>query len=278
MKNIFFIIVIALFTACDRQVIIDLGTPPRRLVMSSTLDADSLIQVHVNRSVSSLDKNGPIAVTTAKVELFENDILLETLNAGNAGNYKFSHKPQAGKTYRINCSYENYESITAQTVLPYPVEIVSATIDTNGISTQYGETVNLKLSINDPAGQSNYYLIKLMYRDVFNDYNYSVYMTSADPLFNQTDEFIIDDITFNGKQRTFSFSMYKPQFQYQPIENYVFELHHLNYDAYQFVVTFNRYLNNYNNPFAEPIQVYSNVSSKMGQLSGRAVSRKPLTP
>lgn len=278
MKNIFFIIVIVFFSSCDRQIIIDLGTPPRRLVMSCTLDADSLVNIHVNRSVSSLDRTGPISVTNAKVELYENDVLLETLNNGNAGYYLFSVKPEPGKNYRVNCSYENYESITAQTTLPFPVEIVSTTIDTIGIVTQFGETVNLKLTINDPANESNYYMIKLMYRDTLNFYNYPVYLISADPLFNQTDEFVFDDITFNGKQRTFTFSMDKPEFQFQPIGNYVFELHHLNYDAYQFVVTFNRYMNNYSNPFAEPIQVYSNVSSQMGQLSGRALSSKPLSP
>lgn len=278
MKNFLFLFLLACITSCDRQVIIDLGTPPRRLVMSCTLDADSLVLVYVNRSVSSIDRNGAVAVSTAKVDVYENEVLLGSLTDGNAGYYKFNFKPQAGKTYRVDCTYENYERITAQTTLPYPVEIVSATIDTMGFVSEYGESVNLKMTIDDPGSEKNYYLIKLFYRDSSLLYNYPIFITSADPLFGQSNEFIIDDVTFNGKQRTFSFTMDKPDFQFQPIANYVFELHHLNYDAYQFAITYDRYLSNYNNPFSEPIQIYSNVSSMMGQLSGRARSTKALTP
>lgn len=278
MKNVFFIIFILLFTACDKQIIIDLGAPPRRLALSCTFDADSFIIVNVNQSVSSLDKYGPIAVTKAHVYLYENEVLLDTLQSGYAGYYKFNIKPQAGKTYTIGCTYEQYDSVYASTTLPYPVLITEATIDTNAISTNQGEIVNLKLTFTDPGNESNYYLIKLFYRDPFNDYDYPVYIKSLDPIFNDESEFLFDDVTFNGKTRSISFSMDKPDFIYQPLENYVFELHHLNYDAYQFVKSYIRYINNNGNPFSEPLQVYSNVSSKMGQVSARALSTKVLTP
>lgn len=278
MKNISFIVFIFLFAACDKQIIIDLGTPPRRLALSCTLDADSFITVHVNRSVSSLDKFGPIAVTKAHVYLYEDNVLLDTLQSGYSGYYKFNIKPITGKTYSIGCTYEQYDSVYASTTLPNPVLIGDATIDTNTISTNQGDIVNLKLTFTDPGNERNYYMIKLFYRDPFNEYDYPEYITSLDPLFSDESEFIFDDVTFNGKTRTFSFSMNKPNFQFQPLENYVFELHHLNYEAYQFVKSYQRYLNNNGNPFSEPIQVFSNVSSKMGQVSARAVSTKGLTP
>ncbi len=271
-------ILLIFISACDRQVIIDLGTPPHRLALSCTLDADSFITVFVNKSVSSLDKYGPIAVTHAHVYLYEDDILLDTMNHGYAGYYKFNIKPQAGKSYSIGCVYEQFDSIYAHTSLPYPIAIIEARMDTNAFMSENQEKVNLKITFSDPGYESNYYLIKLFYRDSVNDYNYDEHITSSDPLFDEGDFLAFDDLTFNGKTRTISFTMSKPDFQFQQVNHFVFELHHLNYDAYRFVRTFEHYMNNYNNPFSEPVQVFSNVSSKMGQFSGRAVTVKSLTP
>jgi hypothetical protein len=278
MRYTIFIIFLLLFAACDRQIIIDLGKPPRRIALSATLDVDSFVKVHVNRSVSSLDNFGPVPITKANVYLYEDNILVDTLLHGYAGYYQFNIKPQTGKTYTIGCTYEQYDSVYASTTLPNAVPISEATIDTNAFSSNEGSKINIKLTFSDPGSESNYYFIKLYYIDDLNDYYYPVSMTSQDPLFNDVNDYIFDDLTFNGKTRTFTFSIDKPNFQYQPIENFVLELQSLNYDAYQFMKTYERYLNNYDNPFAEPIPVYSNVSSKMGQVSARAISRKALTP
>ncbi len=114
---------------------------------------------------------------------------------------------------------------------------------------------NLYLSLNDPN---------------FDNYNSESYQTTG----------LIKDLLFDGQQKTldiaidlsfkgWTMSGYEPR-----IEKMDVCLSNLTEPSYLFYKSYNIYNNVMGNPFAQPVQVYSNITNGFGIFAGSSSIRK----
>jgi len=180
------------FSACEREVIIDVTPIPSKLVVisnfSNTSDqmilsendffkGDSVVRVTVSRTSPALSTIGDtlINIPDATVELFEGERYLEVLDytvptfeeeeQGFQPYYSSqNNRLQPGKTYVLKVHVSGFSEVRAECFLPQILSETRASIDTTGTLTSNGfREINytLNLDIDDLVGIKNYYHLNL---------------------------------------------------------------------------------------------------------------------
>ena len=92
--------------ACEKsESIVDFPIYPSKLVLNCIFNGDSLWQFQVSKSLSVLDNSDIKFIDTAKIKLYEDDILIEEIDQSQSNNlYIGNTKPKSGKQYRIEVS------------------------------------------------------------------------------------------------------------------------------------------------------------------------------
>ena len=170
-----------------------------------------------------------------------------------------------------------YKDISAEVRVPDPpsVDTAYATFTSN----QNGDIMNGLVSIDDPSVE-NYYLIQAQFRFNYdttwmNDTSWAeVQISSDDPTIDNTSngfsQLIFSDIGFNGGK--YSIRFHSNFFNSDTTGTHLrFRIFSLSRDSYLYWISLYKYYDSNGNPFAEPVQVYSNVSSGMGILGAANV-------
>ena len=274
MKKIFLLLALSfsVLESCQTVVVIDQKEFTKRLILTSTLNPDTTISVFVTRNVGPLATGMPDSITNATVELYQDGTLIDIIPYASNGNYDSNVIPMVGKEYRVTVSAPNFENnIEATTSIPAAPLIDTFTADI--VPGEWGQyALEGSITINDPAGE-NYYMIQAMedYTDTFSSEPYKsiVYLNTDDPLVSSISYYgsalMLTDFSFDQTQ-------YKLQFKADYINgtgtgyHLSYKIFSLSKDTYLYLVSLGNYYNNKDNPFSEPVQVYSNVSSEMGIL------------
>ncbi|MFM9945322.1 MAG: DUF4249 family protein, partial [Bacteroidia bacterium] len=156
-----------------------------KIVVNSFLKNNEPIEFFLSKSLSSIDNAKIKKIPNAEIKIFENDILIETINqestnptGSNLDAYYVSTvKPKIGKHYKISASVYNLATVTAESDLPPELKDVTAKInklDTtiyifskmfgNEDSAKYNVNIrecSILLNIPDMANVKNYYKIIL---------------------------------------------------------------------------------------------------------------------
>ncbi len=280
-KNIFLLLILSITiitSSCSTVIDIDQKEFNKRLVLTSTLDPDSTISVYVTRSVGSLATGLPDSITNAIVDFYEDGNLLFTVPYYSYGNYNYNYNPIVGKKYRITVSVPGFDNIEASTYIP-TIAIVDTFSAVSVPSTnQFGaDELQGSVTINDPPGE-NYYMIQLTesYLDTFMNIEYPniIYLTSDDPIIGSSNQssasLLFSDFAFDGTSYVVRFK--SDYFMGNSGgTNLFYKVYSLSKESYLYLTSLKSYYDNNGNPFSEPVQVYSNVSSQMGILG--AVSK-----
>ena len=233
--------------------------------------------------------------------------------ADTPGLYYSIFTPSVGKNYTLQVSKAGFESIEATTFIHPPVAIQEIEVDTtllinsymseDSIITERNIVVNeARVTFNDPANESNYYEL-LAYRYVsqfIGDYddqgNYIVtdtlryleqlYLSSDDPAVAEGESDVLEgdsdfygavlsfsDDFFNGKPYTLRFKLDAYYYEYQADPQLYIMLRSINEGQYRYFRSVDLQYENEGNPFAEPVQVYSNVSNGYGIVSGSSADQ-----
>lgn len=249
--------------------------------MTATLDADTTISVFVTRTVGALATGFPDSITNAIVDLYEDGNLLFNIPYASFGNYAHNYHPVIGRTYKVRVSAPGFdEAIEATTSIPAPpqVDTFSYSLVPSTTNQQWSSNaLEGSITINDPSGE-NYYMIKAVdiYADTFSNEEYSsmLYLTTDDPLIGNSQQYsaalMFTDFSFEGSVYTIRFKSesYGGSFGSNHL---TYKVYSLSRESYLYLTSLQNYYNNKDNPFSEPVQVYSNVSSQMGILG--AVSK-----
>lgn len=267
--------------SCQTVIDIDQKDFKKRLVMTSTLNADSTISVFVTRSVGALATGLPDSITNAIVDLYEDGNLLFNIPYASFGNYTYNYHPVIGRSYKVTVSAQGFdESIEATTSIPAPPQIdtFSYALVPSTNNQQWGSTsLEGSVTINDPSGE-NYYMIQAVdnYIDTFSNEEYPsvLYLTTDDPLIGNSQQYsaslLFTDFSFNSSTYTIRFNA--ESYSGDIGSNHLtYKVYSLSKESYLYLISLQNYYNNKDNPFSEPVQVYSNVSSQMGILG--AVSK-----
>lgn len=300
MKKINILIISALlFSSCEKTLNVKVKDIGRRTVVNSIFTSNEPISVNLSESMHIQDEaTGFKPITDATITLFEGDSQVESLTGGETdGFYFFSHTPLPGKVYKIMVTTNNHGTVTAQSTIPSVVKISKLEYEiSNELDQLFMGNIEFKLSIEDNAGEANYYQLKAFVRQTVSYYNpeldeyvpstdeYKVMLESSDPSIQVADYAIggllLGDDLFDGERHTISFGgdFY---FAHGEIENltevtYFIELHSLSKDLYNYYLSYTKYQETGGDPFVEPVSVYNNIENGFGIFGGASMAKDSL--
>lgn len=178
-----------LLGACQEDFILEANLPDteEELVVNGVFSPDSLFEVFINTSKPLLGREKPEAITNARVEILENDEVVDVLsyisthgldgpfifNATTQGERTIARYqstslfPDIGKRYTIRVIAEGFDEVTGEGHVPPSVPIVEGEYAARTVADPIlGDRGELRVTFADPPGESNFYNIRHHYRTV----------------------------------------------------------------------------------------------------------------
>ncbi len=306
---VLFITVTTIMQSCVKEIDISMPDSQKSMVLNGFIQPDSAITVNISRSMGALEDGDVPFLENVEVSLYENNILIETLQYSQNGNYTSDKTIKENATYKIEAESQNLKNIITDCRIPDKPVIIS--VDTtketkievyenyyNDVSyndTNYVTIVNFDIKIDDPSGKENYYFLAISqveevydydnwdyqtnkpeflgYQDVYTYYNGSdfIFKENYFTLNGIKGQIFTDDI-FNGKEFNITVNITN----YQDLkdeenhfeEKYKIALLSINKELYQYIRSYNKNAETGDNPFAQPVQVFSNIENGMGIFAG----------
>lgn len=279
--------------ACETVVDLDIPFDRPKVTVSSSLVASESPEVRLTFSKHILDNNynyAPIANATVRMIHNGNTYILEfDPEIGKYGNDAITI--EAASLYQLIVEVPGYDAITVTETVPVSVPIQSFEI--NGIvELEWNTREDISLVFDDPIGE-NFYEIYAFNIQKYRYTNQSgeiveyvnrqpIYLTAKNPVYQQEYggfTILFNDRLFDGN--TFEMEMFASgsPFTYDPgsggvdldveVESYVV-LKSVSRSYYLYQTTFN--LQNWNDgdPFAQPVQVFTNIPNGLGIYSAQA--------
>ena len=290
-----FSLIFIMFSSCEKVLDIDIPFKKRKIVVNGIMNPDSLVRVHVSKSMHILDNQDIALLDNAHLNLYEDGVFIDSIPEVANGLYELpGFKPAIDHTYRIEVTAENRNPVEAETTIPKPVSIIS--IDTNRVKGQdSGNSLQFSLQFKDPPGVENYYIIRAKVYRQFSEWDHktdslsfyynteSIGLNSNDPVIDEhSSGLIFSDDYFKGKtyNMTFTFSsFYHGYYGYEEdvperdktYQAYIY-LHSISKEYYLYLKSFYMQMYAQDDPFAEPVTVYNNIKNGYGVLGSFAVS------
>ncbi len=284
MKKILCLLVIPLLLACEKTIKYEIPLEPSKFSIDARIMTGDRLQVFVAATEYSLSASDPKVVPDAQVLLFENDVELTQLqwisNAPESGYYQTALRPSEGNSYRIEVFKEKYGLATGEALSLSPTDITSWIID----------TINqeITISFSDDGSTRDFYSIRVYVRQAGSDF--PLYLGTTDPsvdfFFDYGDGLFGDNLrsgyagfltdeTFNGKIKTVRFEeLFYQNFGTGLPDEILLEVTKVSEDLYLHEKSKGAQYTGADNPFAEPVQIYSNIDNGYGIVAAGAPKRE----
>lgn len=296
-KDFLFIVIIIGTTACTTIVDFDIPLNQPKMVVNSLFSPDSVWQLQITRSKNILDVASgsffpPVGDAVVTI-LDQNGQLVETITGYSGKNFGYSYKgktkPLPTQSYSIQVAVKNELLLQAVNKVPTHVPITTVVIDSSQFIAS-GEPIEIKISFKDPGDERNFYTLQfienafhLVGTVVNNVIKYDTIRYTQEVYFevvtqSLTDEVnglekIINDKLFNGKEYTFHLRLHSRYYGGQQFQRHPrIILLSISEEYYKYLTTKN--LQDYTNgdPFAQPVQVFTNVENGLGIFAGYSSS------
>ena len=303
MKNTCFrisILVLA-FSGCELIINPDLPEHTPRLVIKAFFTPDGGWAASVSRSVGILEPSpGPERwVTGASVELLSDGRIIDRLPFLYRERVYASEKLlQTGRSYSLQVSAPGFETVHATDSAPpsVPTSIESYRVETSdpvpgepGVSTV--TEFRITLQIQDPSGEENRYQIRVIApgRSGRRDLRFSTRDPSIvsdnrieDPVTESVEPFtgsepFFRDALFDGESHEIEISSVNLLVE-ASLERVIWlQVRHISKAYYRHLKSALLHETTVDNPFAEPVRVYSNVENGYGIFAGYSSQTFELT-
>lgn len=294
-----------LFTACEKEVEIKVPVKDPSLVIMALQEKGEYVVASIGRSRHILepqpgfDLREHYSVKNAQVVLYEDATAIDTL-IYSPSEYiymsKYNRVMVDGRTYTLKANAPGFKEVSSETIVPSQSQIVETRWNRNVRTNSYGEKIDeVIIKFNDPAGERNFYLIKVFQPSIPNFGDYTVGCVSTtdkdietvgyddDPI--ETDDCIdggnllLRDVNFNGAQKqvklniisSFLDNTWTDPNTGQTARPYV-KVYRITESHFKFAKSYSVFDNADDNPFAEPVNVYSNVRNGYGIFSAYTVA------
>ena len=285
----YLIIVLLLFTSCIKTLSDQLPEPPPKLVVNAAISSDSILTVNISKSIPILNNENNMTlpfVQGATINFYEDGQFLFPLQETDHGYYsKPAYKPSEGRVYSIKVDKQGFASVSAQTTIPEKVGIIS--FDTTIVTEEYQDysekIISCELKYTDDNNIENFYSLECIKSYYDPDDNYFVehqyiFVEESEEYFYDKPYGILlwtDKLT-NGQTVSIKFEIDPYYIYYQPEGNddvsvkYTIYLKSLEEDYYQYEKSKHLYYENGDgdDPFTEPVLIYSNVENGLGVFGG----------
>jgi len=297
MKKLLLLFFVGLvYISCEKVIPFEGEVNTPKLVINSVFESDSTFKVHVSSSRNVIDtasfQNIEDAIVIIKKE---NGNVVEILNHQGNGFYIGQAFPVQNQTYTLEVNHPNYANITASDSLPSPITINN--VDTSTVLDPInGDRIKISMNFDDPINTQNYYLIEtyaineyLLIKDLdTTEYELDTakqYMVLTDEVFQNggspwRDQGLFNDLLFNGQNKTLELEIpnnnwsgsedgYDWSYKTLTLRLY---LHNISLSYYYYRTSLELFQSASGNPFAQPVQVYSNVENGFGVFAGSQIS------
>ena len=304
----FLLVVLAVGCAlagCETVVDVNVPAHERQLVAQGFFAPESLWVVRVSHTVGYTDPAAPALVEDATVEVWTEGERVERLARRDSGTYVATGtRPEPGRTYTLRVAAPGFDPVEGRGALPTEPAVVAFEPALAASEPDGRRTVRLRLTLDDPAGEANYYTLALLHlRTLVDPQTQAVTplppalfpFTSDDPAFEVPvpDPLDPDDPTFlqallrddgfDGERRTveaaFEYDAAPPLGAEPTVQRaFVVLFAALSEDLYRYAETAPEQVLFGENPFAEPLRVHSNLSNGFGLFAGFWPRLYPVPP
>ncbi len=296
--HIVFFFVLLAASGCQQPPSFSLETPDAKLVVVSNFTRDKAVQVFVSKSQSILEEEQQEYVLDATVEIYENDVYLETLElSGNTHNFNTPPYyttnnliPKVNTTYTIQVEASCCAPVTAKSRIPNSISFSSASVsdfmlEEGKDAEEFEVTYLVRLSFEDPSEEKNFYHISLFQQI----HRYSLiegdtvitssYLKSLvfDPGYNANGRIahinggllVEDNQMNNGKEIYFELPLNISLKKNEELLGKLFlELRAVTEEYYRYFSALSRQLQSSDSPFTEPVIIYDNIDGGLGVFAG----------
>ena len=262
------------------------GAPFRsELVVTSEFSAESPWIVIVQRTVGFDEVvTFPVSVENATVTIEGNDGSRVELEHKGGGFYHSNCcRPQAGVTYRLQVEAKGFETVTAIDRLPEPTEIQD--VQRSPISREGDLATRMEVSISDNGSTGNFYEVSMLLDERWREIRFTVLNAELQDQLNDyalgdivepdlstiyVRQLLLHDKEFDGRAITLVLET-DPFSRVRQIGGPVtVNVRTVSEAYYRYRRTRLLQKNTSKDPFAEPVEVRSNVKGGLGVFAGYA--------
>ena len=272
MKYLVFTVILMVLVSCEKVIPLDTEAKKPKLVVNSGFNADSSWLVHISSSLSVLDNANLSDIEGANVVITDPNGVQITLDDKGYGLYTHASIPATGVKYRIDVSANNYNSVYASNAVP--IKATSSIVDTTRIRRFDTDYMEVTVEIDDPVGE-HIYAIEVTVRDTglsigFGFPEYIIGNSSQFDNYNPEEQrsmLFLKDESFDGS--TARVSILVPLYNFD-LPYFAADLNVMvcSQDAYNYLSSYVKYEAVHGDPFAQPVQVYTNVTNGLGIFAG----------
>ncbi len=304
MKKIF-IIIFGLLTILSCEKIIDLEIPDseRKIVFNGIMNPDSTIKIQVSQSLGILEDELNLKyLEDADVTIFEDGIEIEKMTHTVSGIFTSTVVPALNKTYKVQVENTNLPTAEASSKIPELVEItkldtitvVTTTHDEFSNTDYYSTNIRFEINFDDPESVDNYYFVGIsMYEPIYDETNttiidsmeYFTYFMSEDIVLQNTEsQFTLNSISgqafsdekINGFSYKLKIETGIPTYgeAYFTGSTYNVYMMSITKDLYLHILSYNKAQYSSNDPFTQPVQIFSNITDGLGIFSAINITKK----
>ncbi len=281
-------------SGCKEIIDFDEKSVRDTIVVSGILEDGKFVDIRLSKTINRFVDSEFEPIENLDIILYENNREIGELRHVNRGRYiSDGFSATAGNKYRIEIFENNRKIASAETIIPERRQILK--IDTISRFSDGKKWLRVKLRFADQVGSEDYYRIEL-HEQLFIPYLTSSQQVSVRmitiPLeinteknwllrgmgfYNQNDKFhdwagnmfnIFSDRYIQGQD--FDLMMDMPYFRTDSVlgTNRKIYLQHISRDYFYYLRSVMQQMSTSNNPFNEPVQIYSNVSGGTGIFGG----------
>lgn len=277
--------------ACERELDVDMDIEPP-VVVNALFNTDSTWRVRVNKAWAMGEatfgpmSDGPVVwgdlsknIENASVHITSHRGEQITLAYDTNGYYLSPLKPRAGETYTLSVDVPGELPISSSVVLPEPVRP-----DTAYFTKLSNYDYLFILEFTDAPGPTAYELnlyegssgslpwakqLETDDQDVHVEYYWTPRYSHPDnggglgPIF-----WALDDRNFQGQKKKLIFRMYQ---SWEWPEEWTIQMRTMSDEYARYRTSAFKQQETYSDPFAQPIQVYNNISNGVGIFAGYSV-------
>ncbi|WP_339902442.1 DUF4249 domain-containing protein [uncultured Cyclobacterium sp.] len=282
-RNFLYVFILgAIFmSSCETTVDIDIPFEKPQVVLNSTLTHNTFPKVRLTYSRHILDNDWEFEpITTAEVKLtIEGQSYFLEYNEDSGQYVSLDHMVEGGKEYIVEAVVEGYSVVSASEFVPVQVPIKDLVYNGQAHVDAWLTGDDFSLIFDDPEGENFYEISAYYYRmDHYIDQNgdevyyydsRTIYLEPKNPSYESdfylNGGLIIDDKLFDGKEASIDFFTGGNYMEMEVDGGEVhFVLKNISKSYYDFQSTYGLQDWNDGDPFAQPVQVYSNIENGIG--------------
>lgn len=158
-----------LLAGCEKEIPLDTeGLEPKVVAMGTVEEGDTLgVRLTYSRLIYGwhdyYEEYSFEEIANATVTFAVNGVSMAGAMR-DSGDYVTDYIPQAGDKIDLTVNVPGYEELSASTVVPRK-PVLSNLRATQGATVDYSTTFDVRFNLNDPAGETNYYVVRLYIYD-----------------------------------------------------------------------------------------------------------------